>query len=107
MHTEFVTGLFCFALMGTASSQVHGQTDEIQVRKDVVYATHDGVSLTGDFYLPAAEGRRPAIMFIHGGGSKAAYGVMWGPYLAAHAYVVFSIDYRLSKPKEPTDDSWD
>ena len=79
---------------------------EVTVRKDVLYATHDGVPLYGDLYLPATPGPHPAMMFIHGGawkvGSKAAYNFSWGPYLAEHGYVVFSIDYRLSKPGQPT-----
>lgn len=78
----------------------------VTVKKDVVFATHDGVQLLGDLYLPATPGPHPAVMFIHGGawkvGSKGAYASSWGPYLAERGYVVFSIDYRLSKPGQPT-----
>jgi acetyl esterase/lipase len=80
--------------------------EEVTVKKDVVYATHDGVPLYGDLYLPATPGPHPAMMLIHGGawkvGSKTAYGFSWGPYLAERGFVVFSIDYRLSKPNQPT-----
>jgi acetyl esterase/lipase len=74
------------------------------ITKDVVYATHDGVALYGDLYQPASAGPHPAMLLIHGGawkaGSKVAYSASWGPYLAERGYVVFSIDYRLSKPGE-------
>ena len=80
---------------------------QFTVQEDVLYATHDGVPLYGDLYLPATAGPHPAMMFIHGGawqvGSKSAYGVSWGPYLAERGYVVFSIDYRLSSA---TDHTW-
>jgi acetyl esterase/lipase len=64
------------------------------------------VSLVGDLYSPASSGPHAAMLFIHGGGfargSKAGYGNTWGPYLAARGYVVFAIDYRLSKPAQTT-----
>ena len=76
----------------------------ITITKDVLYATHDGVALLGDLYQPAGSGSHPAMLLIHGGawkvGSKAAYNASWGPSLAERGYVVFSVDYRLSKPGE-------
>jgi acetyl esterase/lipase len=78
----------------------------VTVKTDVLYATHDGVPLYGDLYLPGSPGPHPALMLIHGGawkvGSKAAFSGSWGPYLAERGYVVFSIDYRLSKPNVPS-----
>jgi acetyl esterase/lipase len=92
--------LFAFAV-GAAWGQ-----DGLQTRTSVEYAVHDGVSLVGDLYSPTIGGPHPAMVFIHGGGfargSKAGYGNTWGPYLAARGYVVFAIDYRLSKPNETT-----
>ena len=86
---------------GTASAQ------EVIKYTDVVYATHDGVPLKGDLYLPTTPGRHPAMMYIHGGawyrGSKAGYGTTWGPYLAARGIAVFAITYRLASP---TDHTW-
>ena len=76
------------------------------VIKDLEYARHDGVSLTGDLYQPPDERAHPALILIHGGsfraGSKTDYGRTWGPYLAARGYVVFAIDYRLSTPQRTT-----
>src|SRR6266481_4615597 len=105
MKRIVITGLLLLATIGIVCREVYAQADNFQVKKDVVYATHDGVALAGDLYVPMGGGQHPAIMFMHGGGfrggSKTAYNVTWGPYLAAHGYVVFSIDYRLAKPNEP------
>ncbi|WP_022669007.1 alpha/beta hydrolase [Desulfospira joergensenii] len=75
--------------------------------EDVIYARHGDVPdsdlfLKGDIYLPSTEGPHPAIMLMHGGawqlGDENFYADDWGPYLAERGYVVFSIQYRLSKP---------
>jgi acetyl esterase/lipase len=99
MKRSLVTGVLVFMSVAAASAQT---TSAIQTQNNVVYATHDGVSLNGDLYLPMNSGPHPAILFIHGGGfrggSKAGYGNTWGPYLAARGYVVFAIDYRLATP---------
>jgi len=91
-------------LLAVAVQTARGQ-DTIQTKKEVEYAVHDGVSLLGDLYLPASGGPHPALLLIHGGGfvrgSKSAFGITWGPYLAGRGYVVFAIDYRLAKPDQP------
>src|SRR5436190_7178611 len=72
----------------------------IETRGGVAYATHDGVSLLGDFYLPAGAGPFPALVAVHGGGWQAGARnafQFWGPYLAARGYVLFAISYRLAK----------
>jgi acetyl esterase/lipase len=70
----------------------------------IEYANHDGVSLLGDLYAPAAPGAYPALLLIHGGawklGSRAIYRY-WGPYLAQHGYIAFAVDYRLASPGHP------
>src|SRR5258708_26592557 len=74
------------------------QTSE--TRGGVAYATHDGVSLLGDLYLPAGAGPFPALVAVHGGGWQAGARnafQFWGPYLAARGYVLFAISYRLAK----------
>src|SRR5438445_331093 len=38
----------------------------IETRGGVAYATHDGVSLLGDFYLPAGAGPFPALVGVYG-----------------------------------------
>jgi acetyl esterase/lipase len=76
-----------------------------EARKGVEYATHDGVRLTGDLYLPKAAGPHPAIVAIHGGGWQIGgpFGYQhWGPHLASRGYGVFAIGYRLSKPGQKT-----
>ncbi len=69
------------------------------IQKAVTYGTHDGTSLLGDLYSPDGGGTYPVIVAMHGGGwqvgSRDFYRYM-GPYLTAHGYAVFSIDYRLS-----------
>jgi len=101
MKRTLISALFLVFGVGAAWGQ-----GDVQTKTNVEYAVHDGVSLVGDLYLPATGGPHPAMLFIHGGGfargSKAGYGNTWGPYLAAHGYVVFAIDYRLSRPTQPT-----
>jgi len=99
----FVTLFFCFSIAAYPFSlAVAGHTKQ----NNVLYATHDGVPLYGDLYLPSTTGPHPAMMLIHGGawqvGSKNDYGISWGPYLADLGYVVFAIDYRLSSPTNHT-----
>ena len=95
MKRAWVAALILAFAVGTAAAQ-----SDVQTKKDVEYAVHDGVSLKGDLYWAAGSGVHPAMLFIHGGGfrggSKAGYGNNWGPYLAARGTVVFAIDYRLS-----------
>jgi acetyl esterase/lipase len=97
--------LIAILLLAFAVGTARGQ-GSVQTNMNVEYAVHDGAPLVGDLYLPATSGSHPAILFIHGGGfargSKAGYGNTWGPYLAARGYVVFAIDYRLSKPNQTT-----
>jgi acetyl esterase/lipase len=97
--------LLAILLLALAVQTARSQ-DNVQIKTNVEYAAHDGASLLGDLYSPASGGSHPAMVFIHGGafirGSKAAYGITWGPYLAARGYVVFAIDYRLGKLEQPT-----
>ena len=97
----FIALLVCFSISAYPFSLAIAEYTQ---QTDILYATHDGVDLLGDLYLPTTGGPHPAIMFIHGGawraGSKNGYGNNWGPYLAERGYVVFSIDYRLSTPTQ-------
>jgi acetyl esterase/lipase len=72
---------------------------EVDVRRDVVYATHDGVALSGDLYLPKGAGPFPALVAVHGGGwrlgARSSF-QYWGPYLAARGYALYAISYRLA-----------
>jgi acetyl esterase/lipase len=93
--TLVVFGLVAFGGAAGAQSQ------PFDVQHAIVYATHDGVALLGDLYSPRAPGKYPAIVAVHGGGwqagSREAY-QYWGPFLARHGYVLFTIDYRFTKP---------
>jgi acetyl esterase/lipase len=77
----------------------------IDHRPDLTYATHDGVALAGDLYLPAGAGPFPALVAVHGGGwiqgarSQFQY---WGPYLAERGIAVFSISYRFASKDKKT-----
>ncbi len=100
MKRALMVTFFVVVAVGTTCGQEGGQT-----KTNVEYAVHDGVSLLGDLYLPGSSGLHPAMVLIHVGGfvrgSKSAFGITWGPYLAARGYVVFAIDYRLAKPDQP------
>lgn len=75
--------------------------------KQVLFKAADGVPLHGQLFLPpaAATGRRPAIIFFHGG-SRRQMVLGWNPmgyytyayalnqYLASRGYVVLSVNYR-------------
>jgi acetyl esterase/lipase len=72
---------------------------DIDVRKNVVYATHDGVELAGDLYRPTGAGPFPTLVAVHGGGwrvgARSSF-QYWGPYLAARGYALYAISYRLA-----------
>ena len=70
----------------------------------VTYARPEGEQLKLDVWRPpdegntAGQGRRPAVVAVHGGGGiQGGRGeeAPWGEWLAQQGYVVFSIDYRL------------
>lgn len=91
--------------VGASVGLAQAQAQNIEIRRDVVYATHDGVALSGDYYVPRGQGRYPVVVAVHGGGWQAGSRAShrhWGPYLAGHGIAVFAIDYRLSKPGQLT-----
>jgi len=75
----------------------------MQQQSGVTFATHDGVALLGDLYLPEGAGPHPAVIAVHGGGwqqgTRAGYR-HWGPYLATRGTALFAVDYRLAKPNQ-------
>lgn len=73
--------------------------DNVIIENGVAYASHDGVELSGDLYLPKAAKAAPALVAVHGGGWVAGVRSAfqhWGPYLATRGIAVFSISYRLA-----------
>jgi acetyl esterase len=74
----------------------------VDIRRDVEYGTANGKRLLLDAYVPAAgEGRRPAVVMIHGGGWRVGDKASWQPEaerLAGRGWVAFSINYRLDEP---------
>jgi acetyl esterase/lipase len=73
--------------------------DNVTIHNGVAYATHDGVELAGDLYLPKDAKAAPALVAVHGGGwvagARNAF-QYWGPYLAARGVATFAISYRLA-----------
>lgn len=69
------------------------------VERDVPYCQPEGVQLLMDVYYPrSAEGRWPALVFIHGGGWTGGDKSRGGPEIAAlrdAGFLVASINYRL------------
>jgi acetyl esterase/lipase len=78
---------------------------EVEIRRDVQYATHEGVALAGDYYVPKAPGTYPVLVAVHGGGwnagTQAGYRYL-GPYLAERGIALYAIAYRLAKTDQPS-----
>jgi acetyl esterase/lipase len=102
MKSIFILGTTLVVLMGAVQAQ---QQRETEVRQNLQYATHDGVALIGDYYVPKAAGKYPVVVAVHGGGwaagARAGYR-FWGPYLAERGIALYAIDYRLTKPGQPS-----
>jgi acetyl esterase len=77
-----------------------GAVRSFDVRRDVEYHSSGGKRLLLDAYVPAGNGRRPAVVMIHGGGWRVGDKASWQPEaerLAARGWVAFSINYRLDE----------
>jgi acetyl esterase/lipase len=82
-----------------------GNLKETETRMALTYATHDGVALAGDLYLPKGGGPHPVLVGVHGGGwVQGVRGAFqyWGPYLAVRGIALFAISYRLAKAGQKT-----
>ncbi|MSQ18373.1 MAG: alpha/beta hydrolase [Betaproteobacteria bacterium] len=79
--------------------------EQVEIKKDIEFASHGGASLQGDLYRPKTPGKYPTMVAVHGGGWQLANrGVYqyWGPWLAERGYTTFACTYRLSKPGQKT-----
>ena len=78
---------------------------QIETRTGLTYATHDGVALAGDLYLPKGAGPFPILVGVHGGGwVQGVRGQFqhWGKWLAERGVALFAISYRLATAKQKT-----
>ncbi len=79
---------------------------QLVVPRPVSFQAQDGTTAHGQIFETAAAGKRPAVIFVHGGPPRQmllgwhymryysnAYAV--NQYLAAHGFVVLSVNYRL------------
>jgi dipeptidyl aminopeptidase/acylaminoacyl peptidase len=85
-------------------------TDQLVTPELVSFRASDGVEAHGQLFKPNAAaftGRRPAVVYIHGGGPRQmllGWHTRWeyandygaNQYLANRGFVVLSVDYRLS-----------
>ena len=74
--------------------------NNITFHDNVVYATHDGIELSLDIFVPkSADEPRPLLLFIHGGGwsggKKEDY-LYYNVEMAKLGYVTASTQYRLT-----------
>jgi acetyl esterase/lipase len=91
--------------MTTSNNTQMGGAETVDLRPGLTYATHDGVALQGDLYLPKGVGPFPVLVAVHGGGwvqgARSAF-QYWGPYLAARGYALLAISYRFAKSGQKT-----
>ena len=74
---------------------------EAGLKRDILFAVHDGVELLGDLHYPRGLDKAPVLVAVHGGGWQIGDRYVyqhWGPYLASRGYALFTIEYRLMKP---------
>ena len=104
-HWLLVTALFYLLGNGglfaqNPSKKKQPQLPEgVDVRRDIEYAKHDGISLKLDLYLPQEiKGDVPVIVFVHGGGWKngSKDSGKRGAWMVPHGFAIASISYRLT-----------
>ena len=105
MKSSVILAVTLVLLAAAGQAPAQDNKREFEIRRDLQYATHDGVALKGDYYVPKTAGKYPVMIAVHGGGwqqgVRGGY-QFWGPYLAQHGIALYTIDYRLSKPGQPT-----
>ncbi|WP_258099796.1 alpha/beta hydrolase [Marinoscillum pacificum] len=71
----------------------------VETRSSIEYKNLGYRTLTANMFLPKGEGRKPAVLLIHGGGWRAGAPDLMTPLaeqVAAAGYVVLVPEYRLS-----------
>jgi acetyl esterase/lipase len=106
MKHFLLSSALTIAIVTCAGSPLFGEVlQDIDIQRDMRYATHDGVALLGDYYVPKGPGKFPVVVAMHGGawqlGDRTSFHVL-GEYLAHRGIALFSIEYRLSKPGQPS-----
>ncbi len=83
-------------------AQRGGLSEKIEVRRDISYAGNENPRQQLDLFLPKApaEGKRPVLVFIHGGGwrngDRAGGGQRLARFVESGKYAGVSVGYRLS-----------
>src|SRR5580765_8890624 len=86
MKHFLLSSALTIAIVTCAGSPLFGEVlQDIDIQRDMRYATHDGVALLGDYYVPKGPGKFPVVVAMHGGawqlGDRTAFPSL-GPYLA-------------------------
>lgn len=107
VHARRLADRTGFKLAPEALPETFPSTKLVEPRA-VVFESLDGLPIHGQFFMPPArfEGRRPAVLFFHGGPIRQTllgfhylgyyhrcYAM--NQYLASRGYVVLSVNYRL------------
>ncbi len=104
-HRSLVTVLCCLLVSGglfaqnPAKKKLPQLPAGVEVRQDIEYAKHNGISLKLDLYLPQEiKGDVPVIVFVHGGGWKngSKDSGKRGAWMVPHGFAIASISYRLT-----------
>lgn len=105
--TKFLLTLtLCLTTVGVALAQ---STVE---RKTFVYSVKDGTPLQLDTYVDnkvAYPGKRPVMLYVHGGGFATgsrvnALQIQYGNHFVAQGFVAIAINYRLGLKEVPNPD---
>jgi acetyl esterase/lipase len=85
---------------GAVRAAPNGQRKVFTTKLDIVYRTIDGQRLRIDAFLPATTAKkRPAVLFIHGGGWTGGDKISIedeARWAARLGFVAFSVEYRLT-----------
>ncbi|MBI4058448.1 carboxylesterase family protein [Candidatus Gottesmanbacteria bacterium] len=105
MGNQFLVAIFISLFIGLnfSVSPVHAQAPQIpptvELKRDIVYATRDGVALKMDICLPKnLKEQRPAVIFTHGGGFRTGDKIALLEEclnVSKEGYIGATVNYRL------------